>query len=127
MNLLAATCKAINNANRAGKRQVLINKTSKSVIDFLLFMQSQGYLNKITFIDDHKQGKVCIDLNGRLVKCGAICPRFNAKVKNIERWRSSILPARQFGHVVFSTSNGIMSQNECLSKKHGGFLLGYFY
>lgn len=127
MEVLAATLKTINNANRAGKRQVLIRKSSKLVLDFLQFMQHHGYLSNITVFHDHRQGKVVVELNGRLVKCGSINPRYNVKLKNIENWRDRVLPARQFGHLVMTTSKGIMDHNDCLKDNIGGKILGFFY
>lgn len=127
MHTLTATCKTINNANRKGQRQVLIRKTSKQVLAFLEFMLQHGYLDQITYFDDHRQGKVVVDLNGRLVKCASVCPQYHIKYKDIEDWRSRLLPARQFGHLVVTTSKGIMDQNGCLKENVGGRIVGFFY
>ncbi|KAM0673124.1 ribosomal protein S15a [Gurleya vavrai] len=127
MHTLTATCKTINNANRKRERQVLLRKTSKQVLAFLEFMMHRGYIDQITFFDDHRQGKVVVDLNGRLIKCGSICPQYHIKCKDLEDWRQRLLPARQFGHLVVTTSKGIMDQNECLKENVGGRIVGFFY
>jgi small subunit ribosomal protein S15Ae len=127
MDKLVASCKAINNANRKGKRQVLIRFSSRTIRSFLEYMQKCGYISGLTYIDDHRQGKIVVGLNGRLNKCGAICPRFDLKLNDVEKWRDRILPARQFGHLILTTSKGIRDHNECISRHTGGKVLGFFY
>lgn len=43
-----------------------------------------GYIGEFEVIDDHRGGKVVIQLNGRLNKCGVISPRFNVPVDGSE-------------------------------------------
>ena len=31
-----------------------------------------GYINEFEFIDDHRAGKIVVELNGRINKCGVI-------------------------------------------------------
>ena len=78
-------------------------------------------------IDDHRAGKIVVTLNGRLNKCGAICPRYDASVGEFEKWQKSVLPSRQFGFIVLTTSLGIMDHEEARSKNTGGKVLGFFY
>ena len=49
------------------------------------------------------------------------------KIKDSEKWITNILPSRQFGIIVLSTSNGIISHKEAFTKKTGGKILGFFY
>ena len=90
-------------------------------------MQKNGYINDFTIIDDARNGKVVVDLNGRLNKCGVISPRFDLKLKNFEKFTAAVLPSRQFGHVVLTTNVGIMDHKEAQTKQIGGKVLGYFY
>ncbi|KAL1917169.1 40S ribosomal protein uS8 [Calcarisporiella thermophila] len=115
------------NAERRGKRQVLVRPSSKVVVKFLTVMQKHGYIGEFEEIDDHRSGKIVIQLNGRLNKCGVISPRFDIKVNEIEKWVNNLLPSRQFGYLVFTTSYGIMDHEEARRKHTGGKILGYFY
>lgn len=124
---LANMCKAINNASREGKRQVLLRISTKDMRYFLLQMLKYGYISGFSYITDKRKGKSIIDLNGRLNKCGAICPKYRVKLSGVEGFTSKLLPARQFGHVVFSTSKGILDHKECIAENVGGEILGFFY
>ena len=43
-----------------------------------------GYIGEFEYVDDHRVGKIVVELNGRLNKCGVISPRFDVGVKEIE-------------------------------------------
>ncbi|KAG4301868.1 hypothetical protein PCK1_001844 [Pneumocystis canis] len=115
------------NAERRGKRQVLVRPSSKVIIKFLTVMQKHGYIGEFEEIDDHRNGKIVIQLNGRLNKCGVISPRFNVSLDDIEKWVTKLLPSRQFGYIVLTTSAGIMDHDEARRKHVAGKIIGYFY
>merc|ERR1712137_1525362 len=127
MNVLADALKNICNAEKRGKRQVLIRPASKVIIKFLQVMMKHGYIGDFEIIDDHRAGKIVVNLTGRLNKCGVISPRFDVEIKNIEKWTSNLLPSRQFGYVVMTTSGGIMDHEEAKRKHLGGKILGFFF
>jgi small subunit ribosomal protein S15Ae len=127
ISVLNDALKAIVNAERRGKRQVLIRPCSKVLIKVLTVMQKYGYIGEFEIVDDRRAGKIIIELRGRLNKCGIISPRFDVKVGEIEKWIGSLLPARQFGHMVLTTSMGIMTHEEARRRNVGGKMLGYFY
>lgn len=54
-----------------------------------------GYIGEFEYVDDHRSGKIVVELNGRLNKCGVISPRFDVGVKEIEGWTARLLPSRQ--------------------------------
>merc|ERR1719382_981577 len=98
MNSLAEALRCINNAEKRGKRQVMLRPCSKVVIR-----------------------------TGRLNKCGVISPRFDIALNDIEKWTNNLLPSRQFGKVVLTTSGGIMDHEEARRKHLGGKILGFFF
>jgi len=71
-----------------------------------------GYIGEFEIIDDHRSGKVVIELIGRINKCGVISPRFDITLMGIEQWTNNLLPSRQFGYIVMTTSLGIMDHEE---------------
>ncbi|KAK2119536.1 40S ribosomal protein S15a [Saguinus oedipus] len=116
MNVLADALKSINNAEKRGKRQVLIRPCSKVIVRFLTVMMKHGYIGEFEIIDDHRAGKIVVNLTGRLNKCGVISPRFDVQLKDLEKWQNNLLPSRQFGFIVLTTSAGIMDHEEARRK-----------
>ncbi|XP_077216559.1 small ribosomal subunit protein uS8 isoform X1 [Tasmannia lanceolata] len=127
VSVLNDALKSMYNAEKRGKRQVMIRPSSKVIIKFLLVMQKHGYIGEFEYVDDHRSGKIVVELNGRLNKCGVISPRFDVGVKEIEPWTARLLPSRQFGYIVLTTSAGIMDHEEARRKNVGGKVLGFFY
>ncbi|PRQ56556.1 putative ribosomal protein S8 [Rosa chinensis] len=110
------------NAEKRGKRQFMIRPSSKVIIKFLIVMQKHGYIGEFEYVDDHRSGKIVVELNGRLNKCGVISPRFDVGVKEIEGWTARLLPSRQaslLSSIQFGPQDGWLSSfYSCLIKKY---------
>jgi small subunit ribosomal protein S15Ae len=117
---LARALKVLSNAEKRGKRQVLIRPCSKVIVKFLKVMQRHGYIGEFEIVDDHRSGKIVVNLLGRLNKCAVISPRFDVAIGDVEKWTYNLLPSRQFGYVVLTTSFGILDHEEAKKKHTGG-------
>jgi small subunit ribosomal protein S15Ae len=78
-----------------------------------------GYIGEFEEVDDHR--------NGRINKTGVISPRYNVQLRDVEKWVVKLLPSRQFGFIVLTTSAGIMDHEEARRKHVAGKILGFFY
>ncbi len=124
---LAAALSKIMNAERAGKREVLIKPASKLLKEVLNLLNEHNYVGSFEEIDDEKGGVLKVNILGNVNKCGAIKPRFSSKHNNFEKWEKRYLPAKDFGLLIVSTPQGIMAHNLAKEKKTGGKLLAYCY
>ena len=64
----------------------------------------KGYVSEFEIVDDHRSGKIVVELTGRLNKCGVISPRFDVPYDDIEGWIVNLLPSRQFRHLILTTT-----------------------
>lgn len=127
VSVLNNTLVNITNAERRGKRQVIVRPSSKVVVKVLSVMQKNGYIGEFEIVDDRRAGKIVVNLLGRINKAGVISPRFDVALNDIEKWIVNIMPARQFGIIILTTSAGIMTHHEARRKKTGGKILAYCY
>lgn len=71
-------------------------------LPLFFFFPVVGYIGEFEYVDDHRSGKIVVELNGRLNKCGVISPRFDVGVKEVEGWTARLLPSRQVSPPVYS-------------------------
>merc|ERR1712225_173598 len=53
--------------------------------------------------------------------------RYNVRLGDLEKWVVKLLPSRQFGYIVLTTSAGIMDHEEARRKHVAGKIIGFFY
>ena len=61
----------------------MIRPASKVIVKFLQVMMRHGYIGEFEIVDDHRAGKIVVELNGRLNKCGVISPRFDVGINQV--------------------------------------------
>ena len=127
MDPLANALTTIKNNEILGKKECLIRPASKLIANVLRVMQQYGVIGEFEFIDDGKAGIFSVQLLGRINKTGVIRPRFPVSRRNLEKWEKVYLPARDFGILVLTTSEGIITHEEARSRGIGGRLLAYVY
>ena len=127
ISVLSDALKSISNAEKRGFRQVLCRPSSKVIVKFLEVMLKHKYIGEFEIVDDHRGGKIVVNLIGRINKTGVISPRFDVALSDIDKWITNLLPSRQFGYLILTTSYGIMDHEEARRKHTGGKILGYVY
>jgi small subunit ribosomal protein S8 len=126
-NPIADAMTAIKNASDTGKAACIVEPAGKLLGSMLRIMQEAGYIGGFEYIDDNRGGQFRVQLNGRINRCGAITPRFNVKVAEMENWESQFLPGKNFGMLIISTSRGVMAHESARRLGIGGELLGYVF
>ena len=127
LNPIADAMTTIKNASDTGKADCIVEPAGKLLGSMLRIMQETGYIGGFEFIDDNRGGQFRVQLNGRINRCGAITPRFNIKITDLENWESQFLPGKNFGMLIISTPKGVMTHDSARRLGIGGELLGYVY
>ena len=127
MDPLANALNHLSNCERVGKKVAYIKPASKLIGRVLKVMQDYGYIGEFEFIEDGRAGIFKVELIGKINKCGAIKPRFPVKKLGYEKFEKRYLPARDFGILIVSTTQGVMSHEEAKKRGLGGRFLAYVY
>jgi small subunit ribosomal protein S8 len=124
---LADAMSSIYNSELVGKPEVIVTPASSLIERVLQVMQINGYIGEFEKIDDGKAGRFRIQLMGRTNKCGVIKPRFPVKRDGFERFEKRFLPAYNYGILIVTTPEGVMTHKDAKSKGIGGRLLAYVF
>jgi len=115
----------IRNANRVGRRMVLVPK-SKICTGIAQVLKDEGYIDEFDAIDDGKQGNLRIKLKYSLTGEKVIHAIDRASKPGCRVYRKTgDLPSilNGMGIVVVSTSKGVMSDRKAREQNVGGELL----
>jgi small subunit ribosomal protein S8 len=124
---LANALSVMKNAEMKGKGSCIIQPSSKLINGVLQVLKVKGYISGYDYIDDGRAGVFHVKLSGNINNCGVIKPRYPLKKEEFEKWESRYLPARDFGILLLTTTEGVMSQYEAKEHGIGGKLLAYIY
>ncbi len=124
---LANTLSKMMNAENIGLREVTTKPNSKIIRQVLSVMKDNHYVGDLEEAQDGRGGILKINLIGNINKCGAIKPRFAVTIGEIEKFEKSFLPAKDFGILIMTTSQGVMTHLDAKKKNIGGKLLAYCY
>jgi len=124
---LADALSHIKNTERVGKMECMIKPASALIGNVLSVMKEGGYIDEFEFVEDGKAGLFKVKLGGKINDCNAIKPRFYVRTKEFEDWEKRLLPARDFGLLILTTSKGVMSHEKAIENGVGGQLLAFVY
>lgn len=124
---LAAALSKIMNAERIGKKEVVIKPASRIIKKTMEILNDYRYLGAFEEINDGRGRFLKVNILGNINRCGVIKPRFSVKHNHFEKWEKRYLPAQGFGILVVSTPLGIMTHEQAKDKKVGGRLLAYCF
>ncbi|HEY5538230.1 MAG TPA: 30S ribosomal protein S8 [Thermoplasmata archaeon] len=117
----------IRNAEAVGKGECLIRPASKLIGRVLDVMKEADYISAYERVEDGRGGVYRIVLKGNINDCGVIKPRFAVRRIDLEKWEARFLPAQEFGLLILTTTEGVMSNARAKQAGVGGKLLAYVY
>jgi len=127
MDPLANALTNMRNNELQGNERCKISPASKLIGHVLRTMQKEAYIGEFEYVDDGKAGKFIVELEGNINQCGVIKPRHAVKKDEFEKFETRYLPAKNFGIMIVTTPEGIMTHKEAKEKAIGGRLLAYIY
>ena len=126
-DLLNDALVTLRHADRDGKAHVSLAPTSRLIGEVLRIFRENKYIEEFTFVADGRGGQYDVTLARRINSCGVIKPRLAVRRRDLEAYESRFLPAQDFGLLVLSTNQGVMSHAKARELKIGGKLLAYVY
>lgn len=126
-NTIADAMSTLKNASDGGKSTCTLEPASKLIGAMLRIMQDAGYIGSFDFVDDRRGGQFQVHLSGGINKCGVITPRYPVGLEELEYWETRYLPAKNFGLLILTTSQGVLTHEQARQAGIGGELLGFVY
>ncbi len=124
---LSDALSTIKNAERVGRKEVMLRPASKLMGRVLKVMQDEGYIGPFEFVEDGRGGLFRVNLVGRINNCGVIKPRQAVKRMDLDQIEARYLPAQDFGALILTTTQGVVTQYAAKKQNVGGRLLAYVY
>jgi len=124
---LSSALSLVLNAEMRSKKSCTIVPSSNLIKKVLTIMNTDNYIGKFTETETSRGVILNVELLGSINKCGAVKPRFSVKHDDFEKFEKRFLPAKDFGFIVVSTPQGVMTHKEAKQKSLGGRLIAYFY
>ena len=123
---LASALSNVLNHEKASKNECLV-KSSKIIKEVLKILQEKAYIGSFEIIKSDRGDEIKIYLLNHINKCGVIKPRHAVRLSEYLKFEKRYLPAKDFGVLIVSTNQGIMTHDQAKEKNLGGKLLAYCY
>ncbi len=107
-----------------GECAILSTKLTRAVIDVML---RNSYITGYEEFSDRYVKKLRIFLANKINEIGVIKPRIAVTNGSIQQYESRFIPSRDFGILIVSTSQGLLTNKEAKEKGVGGRLIAYVY
>lgn len=124
---LGSAFSKILNAEHIGNRECYIKFSSKLMKSIFSTMKDNNYIGEYEEISDSRGNLLKLNLLGNINNFGVIKPRYPVKLVDYEKYEKRYLPAKGFGCLFVSTSQGIITHTEAKKKKLGGRLIAFVY
>lgn len=124
---LASVLSMVKSYDQLGKRELHTKSNSRFIRQVLGVLQANRYLGAAEEIEDGRGNILKVNLLGAINAVGVIKPRFSVERDEYEKYEKRLLPAKNFGILIVSTNQGLMTHIEAKQKNLGGKLICYCY
>jgi len=109
-----------------GRASCILDSTKfiKAVLDI---MKREGYIEDYEEFKEDKFKKIRVKLLNRINDIGVIKPRYAIAADEIISQESKYIPSKDFGILILTTPQGLMTNKEAKAKNIGGRLVAYVY
>ncbi len=125
-DLLADSLNKIKNSESLGRQECTVSAT-KLMRNVALALKKNSYINDFEEVQEGKFKELRIKLSNRINDIGVVKPRHAVKFDEYQKYETRYIPSRDFGLLIVSTPQGVMSNKEAKEKHTGGRLLAYVY
>ncbi len=126
MDRFADAINKIKTNERIGRRECVLYSTKllKAVLDV---MKKESYIEDYEEYKDKRISMLKVTLSNRINSIGVIKPRYPVQKDIIQKYEARYIPSKDFGILILTTPDGIMTNREAKEKNIGGRLLAYVY
>ncbi len=126
MDKFADAINKIKTNERIGRQECVIDSTKlmRTVLDLL---KSESYVSSYEEFVDKKFKMLRVKLSNKINSIGVIKPRYAVQCTDIQKYEMRYIPSGNFGVLILSTPQGIMTNRQAKEKRTGGRLLAYVY
>ena len=125
-DLLADALNKIKVYENTGRAECTVPST-RLLKNVLATLKSNGYVTEAEEFVDGKFKKLRVTLSNKINDIGVVKPRHAVTVGEYQKYETRYIPSRDFGILIVSTPNGIMSNKDAKEKHFGGRLIAYVY
>jgi small subunit ribosomal protein S8 len=126
VDVLADTINKIKVYESMGMYDCVVPST-KLIRSVLETMKQNKYIDDYQEFKDGKFSRLKISLAKKINDIGVIKPRYPVTIGEYQKYEQRFIPSTNFGILIVSTSQGIMTNRQAKEKSIGGRLLAYVY
>ena len=126
MDRFADAINKIKTNERIGRIECTLYST-KLLKTVLEVMKRESYVKDYEEFKDKRVKMLKVTLSNKINSIGVVKPRYSVQNDTIQKYETRYIPSKDFGILILTTPQGIMTNKEAREKNIGGRLLAYVY
>jgi len=126
MDRFADAINKIKTNERIGRMQCTLYSTKllKAVLDV---MARESYIKGYDEFTDKRIKYLKVLLSNKINSIGVIKPRYAVQNEMMQKYEARYIPSKDFGILILTTPQGVITNKEAREKRIGGRLIAYVY